>query len=77
MRVVYYLSNYMEFGCVEDENRLSVLINNYLNEYFLDREFNSVVKVDNSKYTILYSYYDIDLDECVLSEIDFSVLDVV
>jgi len=77
MRVVYYLSNYMEFGCVEDKDRLSVLVNNYLNEYFLDREFNSIVKIDSSKYTILYSYYDIDLDECVLSEIDFSVLDVV
>jgi hypothetical protein len=67
----------MEFGCVEDKDRLSVLVNNYLNEYFLDREFNSIVKIDSSKYTILYSYYDIDLDECVLSEIDFSVLDVV
>ena len=72
MKQVFYLT---QIGCVDSKERLSVLINKYLNEYFLDREFKKVTVIGTKN--IHYAYLDLDLKEFILGEIDYSSLDVV
>lgn len=75
MKKVYYLTEYREIGCVNNLNRISVLVNDYVNQYMFRVEFIDIVFI--SEFEIEYIIFDLDLKENISYTMNYSTLKVV
>jgi hypothetical protein len=77
MNKVYFLTDFMELDCVSNLNKIHILINNYINEYFTDLEFIRVLEIDEKGFKIFYKVLDLDTKEEYNKWLYFSYFNVI